>query len=72
MRAMNWTSLIADLRGAGLTRADIATQTGSGTSTIADLEMIDGREPRYALGQRLIELHTKVCILRQSSQGKAA
>lgn len=64
--------MIAELRSAGLTRADIANQTDSGTSTIADLEMIDGREPRYALGQRLIELHTKVCILCQSAKDRAA
>ncbi|WP_225782645.1 hypothetical protein [Xenophilus sp. Marseille-Q4582] len=55
---MDWPSIISSLQGKDLTHSQIAKLCGCGQSTITDLLTSKSKEPRYALGRRLIELST--------------
>lgn len=59
MHDVDFQRLVADLVRAGITQPQIAAGVGCGQSTISDLIRGATREPRYALGQRLIAIaHT--------------
>lgn len=63
-----WPSIISDLIGSGLTRAELAIEVEAGTATINDLARGETSEPRHALGQRLLALHAK--RLTQNARSK--
>jgi hypothetical protein len=56
---MQWNLIIADLRAAGFSQAQIAEKCGCTQSTVSELATIPGREPRYLLGVALMQLHKK-------------
>lgn len=51
---VDWFRLLADLKRSGLSLYDIERETSIPTSTLGGY--IDGAEPRYANGERLIDL----------------
>jgi len=58
---MDWTRLIADLTGAGMTQAEIAEACGCTQSSISDLWRGETKSPNFDLGSRLVQLHLSRC-----------
>jgi hypothetical protein len=57
----SWPTIVSDLLGAGFDRPGLASAVGAGVSTINELARGVTREPRHALGQRLLALHAQHC-----------
>ncbi len=53
---MNWIDLITQLNAHGLTQQQIAAACGCGQTTISEIAAGKTKEPRYGLGQKLIDL----------------
>jgi transcriptional regulator with XRE-family HTH domain len=58
---MDFAKCISDLRTAGWTQAAIGTAVGLSQPAIADLEAGRRKQPRWAAGDALLELHARVC-----------
>ena len=58
---MNWTSIIQDLLGAGMTQVEIANCCDTGQGHISDLMRGKRRQPGWDLGNRLLSLHAERC-----------
>lgn len=56
---MNWSEIIKDLLGCGLTQAEIATRCGTSQSLISYLLNGERRSPNWQLGDSLIRLHKR-------------
>lgn len=54
----NFKRIIRDLQRAGWSQLAIADKTGTTQTNISQL--LRGREPRYFLGSRLVDLHERV------------
>jgi transcriptional regulator with XRE-family HTH domain len=53
---MNWIDLITQLNAHGLTQQQIAAACGCGQTTISEIAAGKTKDPRYGLGQKLIDL----------------
>lgn len=60
MYGMNWTNLISDLIGLGLTQADIAAAIGVKQPTISGILSGAQKDMRWQNGERLRELHARL------------
>lgn len=58
---------MSDLRSAGWTQKMLAERTGAAQATIADLARGATREPGYALGKSLAELHKRIVRARAAA-----
>lgn len=56
---MDWTHLLAELKRAGLTQSEIAQRVGAPQSVISVLSTGKFRNPSFAVGFALVELHKK-------------
>jgi transcriptional regulator with XRE-family HTH domain len=54
---MNWPSIIQYLLDSGLTQAQLAELADTGQSHISGLLRGERKQPGWALGDRLLELH---------------
>lgn len=69
---MNWQILVNELMAAGITQVQMAQECGCSQSSISDLRSGSIEEPRYAIGQKLIQLHkSKVLRSRKASKAEA-
>lgn len=59
MSGMNWTSLIGDLIGWGMTQAEIAAAIGVKQPTISGILSGAQKDMRWQNGERLRELHVR-------------
>ena len=59
---MHWPTIISDLKAAGLSQSQVAEKCGVAQATISDLE---GRQPAYDLGAKLVALHAESCGPKQ-------
>ena len=59
MCAMNWKTILADLRAAKVTQAQIAQQCGCAQTTISSLATGDTHQPIWPTGVMLLALHKK-------------
>lgn len=67
LRAMNWTEIIADLRSAGHTQAQIADEIKVTQATISDLATGVTKTPRWETGSALLAMHKRVMRARSKS-----
>lgn len=56
---VNFQELVETIRSRGHSLAWIGQQVGVGTSTVAAIKNQEGREPRYNLGVKLVELEER-------------
>lgn len=58
---MDWKQLVADIKAAGMTQEQIATEIGVSVGSLS--ELINGKigEPKWSRGDALIVLHQKMC-----------
>lgn len=54
---VDWTKVLADLRDAGMTQAEIAAWCGSKQPAISALARGETRMPNFDLGHALLALH---------------
>mgnify|MGYP000858788168 FL=1 len=62
---MHWPTIISDLKAAGLSQSQVAEKCGVAQATISDLARIEGRQPAYDLGAKLVALHAESCGPKQ-------
>ena len=58
---MNFQALIRDLVKAAWTQNEIATEVGCSQANIARLLKVVGAEPKWSVGQAIIDLHHDEC-----------
>lgn len=68
---MHWPTIISELKAAGVTQSQVAEKCGVAQATISDLARIEGRQPAYDLGTKLVALHAEVCAPKQPSSAAA-
>jgi len=57
---MDWKTIITDIKaGLGLTQAQIAQRVGYSQVSVSELENGKTKEPGYAIGRSLIDLHRR-------------
>ena len=57
---MNWKTVISEIKaGLGITQAQIAKRIGISQIGVSDLETGRTKDPRYATGVALMNLHRK-------------
>lgn len=54
---MDWQKLLGELQAAGWTQQQIAERVGSSQAAISDLRSGETKNPSYALGTALVNLH---------------
>lgn len=54
---MDWKTLLKELDDAGFTQTRIAAHCGVAQSTVSDLARGASKEPSFAFGAKLVELH---------------
>lgn len=54
----SFPAIVSDLKRAGWSQSEVAKETGTTQTNIS--ELLRGREPKYYLGKRLVELHERV------------
>lgn len=59
---MNWPQLLTELSSAGLSQMKIAEICASSQTTISDLKNARIKDPSFALGSALVELHRRVLM----------
>lgn len=69
---MNWSQLITDLQNHGFTQPQIAARVGCGQTTVSELLRGNTTEPRYSLGQALIQLHRVTVPAKKPARQPAA
>lgn len=60
MRAMDWKQLVAEIRGAGLSQAEIGSRLGKSQVWVSELASGRYANPKWDDGQALIALHREV------------
>jgi transcriptional regulator with XRE-family HTH domain len=56
---MNWTKLISELSGAGISQSQMAKACDCGQSTISEISRGLIKVPNFDIGSRLLDLHKK-------------
>lgn len=56
---MDWKQIISELQARGYTQPQIARYCGCGQASISDLATGKTSQPRYSLGELLLQLHRK-------------
>ena len=64
---MHWPTIISELKAAGFSQSQVAERCGVAQATISDLARIEGRQPAYDLGVKLVALHAEVCTKDDAS-----
>ena len=67
---MDWTKLIADLCGTGMTQPQIATAIGCSQASVSEMANGITKNPKYSIGAALISLHKRV-MRRERSKATA-
>lgn len=57
MKPINWNKLITELESSGMSQREIGDEVDLTQGAISQLKTIEGREPAYKVGARLVELH---------------
>lgn len=52
-----WKELITQLEAEGVSQREIGEYVGLTQGAVSQLKLVDGREPSYHVGVKLIELH---------------
>ena len=68
---MDWSKLIDDLRGVGMSQAEMAATCECSDSTISELKSGLIANPAYPVGKCLVDLHAKKVDARKTAR-KAA
>lgn len=58
---VNWSAVVTNLRGAGMSARGIARRCGFEPQTISRLESATQKEPRFTQGLKLLDLHYALC-----------
>lgn len=56
---MNWKNIVAEIKGTGLTQAQIAESMGVATGTLSELCSGKVIEPKWSRGNALLALYAK-------------
>ena len=67
MSGMNWTNLITDLIGLGMTQAEIAADIGVKQPTISGILSGTQKDMRWQNGERLRQLHARMKATAEAS-----
>lgn len=73
MHDMNWQTVITDIKsGLGITQAQLARRIGITQASVSDIERGIVKDPRYTIGNALMELHRKAARKRGTSAAPKA
>jgi transcriptional regulator with XRE-family HTH domain len=57
---MDWKTIITDIKiGLGMTQVQIAHRVGISQTSVSELENGKTKEPGYAIGRSLVDLHRR-------------
>jgi len=65
---MDWTAILSEIFAAGKTQMVVAAYCGCGQSAISQLYSGVTTQPRYEVGNKLMELHASVVPQKKPSR----